>query len=941
MRSHLRCISLQVLASVDCPLPKRSITGARINFLVMAPGKQRESLLELCTSAIALGNGIAVHTLEYLSITKHPRPGFKECAIEFLEASRALFPAKAGLERSNAKFAPDVSQELRDRFIQTRNAFSVLDQTVNKLLSNEKKQGFGKLGKGFRLMLADGEIDKLRLCLQQCRAAMSVSALMFSSVLGDGKLEAAAGIGYTALAAILEIHDPTRAKSTLSSLTPQESAIADLSPDRRALPPAPRPDTHIPRSSSQRDGYSPGLSEGAFPDRPIGTSPTSTTSPVKNSRPPFSDRSSVILQSPNDNASDVTSISSTSRQENGSQYHAIGEKIPTQPLRVKVDPSKTPRWTPKRQPGPITEQLRAALASSIQQKDHKTSEQLLDCGVPPEVGHMITAIVNHDLESVRLLLLFGLDANAKDRDGSTPLYTATGHSFFDAALLLVKYGADSNLSAGPYGESPFAVSLTGSKSHFVHLYLQHGADPNQCMSNGDTPLTQAMNKSTPTGLVELMMVYEADVNAKNGRGETPLFKAVNDADRLDLVTILLDNGADPNMPGPKIVLWPAVHHPQILEILLERGSDLKRAPGVLELATSINSRKAVDLLLKHNVDLNAKKDGIYTPLCSAIRDNREELVDLLLAAGADPNCTALEFPVYKCVTYHRPHFLPRLLAAGADLHSPKGVIAHAVQHNDKEALMWLLKHGCDINIRNPTTGQTALTTAIKENRMEMIDILLAHGANPAVRGQDWPVSMSVKNPAILEKLLPHIPTSLINKGAVEMAVAANQLKSVKLLIGKGVSVEDKNGGVFSPLTTSIRENRKEIFRYLVDEADADVNAPGEHLPIIKAIRRHRENDMSYIEHLLVFGADINLMYRGWNAVLQALDNGDMQILKLLATKGHPDISACDEHGRSVQDIMQERGLEEEMQVLLSSKRPSRRASPEIKEALHSLRELVL
>lgn len=36
-----------------------------------------------------------------------------------------------------------------------------------------------------------------------------------------------------------------------------------------------------------------------------------------------------------------------------------------------------------------------------------------------------------------------------------------------------------------------------------------------------------------------------------------------------------------------------------------------------------------------------------------------------------------------------------------------------------------------------------------------------------------------------------------------------------------------------------------------DSAGADVNEPGEHLPIIKSIRRHRENDLSYIEYLIV------------------------------------------------------------------------------------------
>lgn len=196
--------------------------------------------------------------------------------------------------------------------------------------------------------------------------------------------------------------------------------------------------------------------------------------------------------------------------------------------------------------------------------------------------------------------------------------------------------------------------------------------------------------------------------------------------------------------------------------------------------------------------------------------------------------------------------------------------------------------------------------------------------------------MAVKHPEILAKLLPRISRAKIIKGALEMAVVADQLESVKLLLEKGVSVEEKNGGVFSPLTTSIREDRKGIFRYLIDEAGADPNAPGEHLPIIKAIRRHRENDLSYIEHLLTKGADINLMYRGWNAVLQAVDNGDTKILKLLADRGHPDLEATDENGRSVLEIMDERGLMEEEQILLGGRSPS----PPLKEANSKLRELV-
>lgn len=95
-----------------------------------------------------------------------------------------------------------------------------------------------------------------------------------------------------------------------------------------------------------------------------------------------------------------------------------------------------------------------------------------------------------------------------------------------------------------------------------------------------------------------------------------------------------------------------------------------------------------------------------------------------------------------------------------------------------------------------------MTTAIRDDHLEFIDILLSHGADPGVRGKDWPISMAVKRPDILAKLLPHIPTSRILKVVLEMAVVANQLESVKMLLAKGVSVEEKNAGVFSPLTTS-------------------------------------------------------------------------------------------------------------------------------------------
>lgn len=917
----------------------------------MAP-KGKETLLELCSSSLKLGNNTAVHMLEYISEARNPRRGFKQLAIDFLETSRPLFAAKTGLSetaRTGKTLPADATNDLREILRQYNTSLVVLNQMVNRLLSDEHKQGFSKFARGIRLMFSDGDLEQMRQSLLQCRDATKNSSLLFTWTLREVNVDTSLCIGYTALAAVLERADPTRgipraaplaeakmpaeetrqlpAESRELPLEPSVTMTGTLNDPRRELPAAwlePRPTLDRGRESWNGSVRSPGSSRGT----PMSQTSTQKTAPTSTAASRYSH--------------DIPKPSSTSQVEEMMDHHVL-EDLPKQAIRMKIDPSTVSRWRPKHNEGGSSPGAQTALIAALREQNYKMVEHLLDSGVPPqnsECNLLRVAIMNHDLNCVRLLLLFGADPNAMDKDHFTPLYAATEVLFYEAAQLLLKYGASPNISAGLAQETPFALSLNHGKAHFAMLYLQYNADPQVVMDIGDTPFMKAINKTAPMQLVELMLIYEADPNEKNSHGETALFRAIN-ADRLDLVAVLLEYSANPNLPGPKHMLWPAVHRPQVLDTLLQKGAELRRAPGCLELATSINSMEAVKILLKHGADPNAKKDGIFTPLCTAIRDNREDLLEIIIAAGADPNLPASEYPAFKCVTHHRAHLLPRVIAAGANPSKPRGIIETAVAHNNQDALFFLLKEGVDPNARGPE-GHTALTTAIRKGDLGFIDILLSNGADPGVRGHEWPVNMAVKSPDILKRLLPHLPVSKIPKGALELAVQADQLDSVKLLLQKGVDVEEKNGGVFSPLTTSIREDRKAIFRYLLDEAGADPNLPGEHLPIIKAIRRHREDDMSYVKHLLMKGADINLMYRGWNAVLQALDKGDAEVLKLLAELGTPDLNAKDEDGNSVVEIMEQRGMEEEQQILSGSGRRKTGGGEfrRMDDATRSLRDLM-
>lgn len=885
--------------------------------------------LKLCTSTIATGNSIAIQFLDYLGAVKTEDTGFENLAIDFLDASRILFRVQDGISAlassgNNTPSSRDTVADLLDRLRSISGSFTVVSQLIKKKLKSEDRHGISRLGNGFRNMGTASGIEKLRKALCHDQESLRIAVATLPANTTQKNPDTSNGIGYTALIAVFDsrLRAFSHPKATAQQMTlpvrgkdsTSTAPTLSFTSDTQSIPPLPREYLLSP-----------------FPSLNHANSAKADGVPRVDS--------ATYTEVMDDDHISLSTMSNQSLRyyDEKSGQRDVDNFVSDSIRRPTVDSRAAPRWSPKSREA-VSPVQKTALVEAVRTSNHTTMEKLLEAGVPvdgePEENLLRFAVSSYDLDAVRLLLLFGANANAKDHAGLTPLYTATEVLFLEGAQMLLKYGANPNLSVGKNKDTPFAASLTEGKAHFAQLYLEHGAQADIVMANGNTPFIQAMDGSTVTSTVEMMLRFGTNPNGKNQHGETALFRAIN-ADRCDLAKLLLERKANPNLPGPKHMLWPSVHKPEILEMLLAKGANLELAPGILELATSVNSVAAIDILLKYKADPNAKKDGIYTPLCTAIRDDRGDLVDKLLAAGADPNLAALEFPTFKCITYHRPHLLRKVLKAGANPNHPKGIVEKCIEHNETDCLAILLEHGVNVNERS-TSGHTALSTAIKNNNMEMLDLLLDEGADPAVRGQEWPITLAVGNPKILARLLPHIETKKINKGALERAVMANQLDSVKMLLAKGVDVEDKNAGVFSPLTTSIREDRKTIFRYLLDEAGADPNAPGEHLPLIKAIRRHRADDLSYIKHLIERGADMNLMYRGWNAVLQALENGETEVFKLLAESGNPDLTAKDEEGRTVIDIMQERGMKDELEILLGGPSSSR----EIKEALSQLRDLV-
>ena len=226
---------------------------------------------------------------------------------------------------------------------------------------------------------------------------------------------------------------------------------------------------------------------------------------------------------------------------------------------------------------------------------------------------LIFAAQKGDVESARLLLNAGADANQAAADGTTALL-ASLYRF------LPNSSAQDRNQRGIFGGLRFAADFAMAK-----LLLDRGAKAMVSDRAGYTPLhgvVLSMLKFNRRG--EVIIGFEGDKrNQPNAPAPQP---PANEAEGLALAKRLLDMGADPNAatrqttPGPlgAVKVNPA-------------------PPGSTpyHLAGKAGSAKLAELMAAHGANPNLlRKDG-HTPFTVAILSNDLPVVQAMAAHGAD------------------------------------------------------------------------------------------------------------------------------------------------------------------------------------------------------------------------------------------------------------------------------------------------------------------
>jgi hypothetical protein len=161
-----------------------------------------------------------------------------------------------------------------------------------------------------------------------------------------------------------------------------------------------------------------------------------------------------------------------------------------------------------------------------------------------------------DVAGMKRMLDAGLDPNAHDAAGYTPLIAAARAGNAEMIRLLTSRGANPNLSdAAVNSWTPLLHAVHKSQPRAVAALLDAGANPNEADPHGTTPLMLAAGYGY-TDIVKILLAHKANPRLAASDGITALDLArsgVPDIDRFtvfhcqeDTVNALL--AADPKLP---------------------------------------------------------------------------------------------------------------------------------------------------------------------------------------------------------------------------------------------------------------------------------------------------------------------------------------------------------------------------------------------------------
>jgi ankyrin repeat protein len=436
----------------------------------------------------------------------------------------------------------------------------------------------------------------------------------------------------------------------------------------------------------------------------------------------------------------------------------------------------------------------------------------------------------------------------------TPLHIAARFGAITRAKSLIKKGADID-ARDAWGETALHYAAYQGHRDVADLLIDKGAHVNLKNVLSETPLHAAV-KGNQVVVARRLIAKNVEVNAKSWFGNTPLHYAIKSEDvGEDMIGLLIDKGANTNAENSEgqtpLDIAISKNRKEIIELLIAKGADIS-----LHTASRVGALAKVTSLIEKEADINTKDTSGRTALHYAVENGHQDVVELLIASGADVNVKDKDgnAPGHVALSKNNEAVLDLLIAKGANIAS----VHLSAYQGDLDKVRSYIAKGTDVNAVD-SYGTTPLHYAAIRGHKNVVDFLLTARADINAKDND-------------------------NVTPLHGAAFGGNKDIVALLIDNGANINARARWNYTPIYYAVWSGTKEVVELLAEKG-ADVNVKDEWgwTPLHEVAARDN-GDM--VGLLIAKGADVNIKTNGDKTALSvAKEKGHTEIVELLRKHG--------------------------------------------------------
>lgn len=447
------------------------------------------------------------------------------------------------------------------------------------------------------------------------------------------------------------------------------------------------------------------------------------------------------------------------------------------------------------------------------------SEDYLDTALQAAISAEQTKIL-------RLLLDNGADVERvgkneafyrRSKVSHSPLLRAYDKKDWHVMKMLLDKGADLYGLAGNYNENDSVLEIACLQNNIsaIRFFLHRGLD----LSLGLAPACFEGHIE----LIHLLTANGVDVNISNPKYGDPL-GAASFGGHVTVVRFLLERGAkcDVFVPvyGSALVAASSKGQGEVVRVLLSQGAD----PNLrVDRTKNSNVQEMRTVSQRYAYWWNVVRHG--NALQAASTRGEEDIVRLLIKAGADVNLTGGEHGTAlgaACYSVHK-RIVEMLLESGAEVNMLGGnALSKAVSREREDIIKLLVANGADANATNETS-QSAFLAAIKRGRTQIVRIMLEESVTAVLpQAEALVAAIGTGKDDLIQLIHDRIGdlSAESSSKALKAAAAAGKKDLVRAFLNREADPTTKGNHFLDALTAASAHGNEEVVQIVLDHGEA-------------------------------------------------------------------------------------------------------------------------